>query len=314
MFTHRTEAFGPYEKHILRDETTGNTLSLVPDAGSCVLELVLAGHSLLDGYLTPIELDLNRWAKNTVLFPFANRLNHGEYSWEGTTYAFDQNDPVTGNALHGFGMDKPFAVTQVAPRNQAAWLTCTYTDEGEHEAYPFPFTFSIAFELQTQHALNIEMRFTNRALVPIPVCFGWHPYFQLGDAKIDHTELQMPEADLVGIDERMIPTGKRYAFDDFVQQKALGSTVLDNCFACRPGTDKFTLKLKGKAGELTYWQQVGSGKFNFIQLFTPPARESVAVEPMTGNIDAFNNGEGLITLRPGGEAVARFGVQFKPAE
>jgi len=39
-------------------------------------------------------------------------------------------------------------------------------------------------------------------------------------------------------------------------------------------------------------------QFPFFQVFTPPHRESVALEPMSCNVDAFNNKQGLVSLAP----------------
>ena len=36
--------------------------------------------------------------------------------------------------------------------------------------------------------------------------------------------------------------------------------------------------------------------FNYLQLYIPPDRSSIAIEPMTCSVDAFNNGDGLIIL------------------
>ena len=39
--------------------------------------------------------------------------------------------------------------------------------------------------------------------------------------------------------------------------------------------------------------------FPYFQVFTPPHRSSVALEPMSCTVDAFNNGGGLVRLMPG---------------
>jgi aldose 1-epimerase len=106
----------------------------------------------------------------------------------------------------------------------------------------------------------------------------------------------------------MIPTGKRYAYDDFVQRKKIGATVLDNCFIVPRDGVEMGVHLFGPQGHLRYWQATGPGKFNYLQLFTPPYGTSLAIEPMTCNVDAFNNGDGLARLRAGQELRASAGV------
>ncbi len=73
-----------------------------------------------------------------LLFPFPNRIRHGEFDWEGTHYTmtpeqvgFDRD----GNAIHGFCLDRPwrvvdqgsnfavaqFQLSQVAPDRRKLW-------------------------------------------------------------------------------------------------------------------------------------------------------------------------------------------------
>ena len=42
--------------------------------------------------------------------------------------------------------------------------------------------------------------------------------------------------------------------------------------------------------------------------YIPPDRSSIALEPMTCKANAFNNGDGLITLAPGESFEGSFGV------
>ena len=52
-------------------------------------------------------------------------------------------------------------------------------------------------------------------------------------------------------------------------------------------------------------------QFPYFQVFTPPHRESVALEPMSCNVDAFNNRQGLIALEPDKEWKCKMEVVFK---
>lgn len=310
MYQHRKSAFGEYTRHELLDEAGGNALSFVPAFGSCVLDLSLRGVPVLDGYHTPMEMEANRWAKNTVLFPFPNRLDYGAYQWEGADYQFPVNEPLSETALHGFGQDKPMQAYRFEVKETYAMAECRYSDKGEMPYYPFPFTFYIRFLLKNPGILEVEMRFQNDGQQALPVGLGWHPYFCLA-ARIDDMSLQMPESQMVGVDTRMIPTGKRYPYREFAQLRKIGATVLDNCFALPadvPGHAE--VLLEGNKGRLRYRQETGPGKFNFLQVFTPPDRNALAIEPMTCGPDAFNNKEGLIRLEPGAVAKASFSVEM----
>ncbi len=314
MYRHQILPFGKFQKQLIQNETSGNAFSIVPMQGACLLDLQFAGHPILDGCETPIELDLNNWGKSAILLPFPNRLNEGKYSWEGKEYQFDINDTQTNNAIHGFVSDQHMEITEISLDKKNAQLYCMYQYGGQNKAYPFPFTFTVKYDLKDDHTFEVTFFLSNEGNTAMPLGIGWHPYFRLSE-KLDDMRLQFRGCDLVGLDERMIPTGKRYEYDEFNEERKIGVTVLDNCFAIKNADNgRFHLQLKGDQGDLNYWQETGEKKFNFIQLFTPPNRRGLAIEPMTCNIDAFNNEEGLITLAPGEEMEASFGLSFTPKQ
>ena len=307
MYKHTTEAFGAFTKHILFCEKTGNKLAVLPEYGGIVLELQLKGVNVIDAYQTPQEVINNSWSKNTVLYPFPNRLKDGSYHWAGKSYRFFANESLTNTALHGFGQDKPMKVTMVEAEESSAVFTCLYTDYGTDEAYPFRFSVEMTFTLADDTGFTLQLAFRNHDEQSIPAGLGWHPYFTLGP-KADAFKLQMPECQLVGIDERMLPTGKTYEYDEFSTLRPVGITVLDNCFALPVQEGKAEVMLQGERGTLHYWQETGAGKYNFLQVFIPPLRHCIALEPMTCAPDAFNNGMGLARLEPGAMLKGSFGV------
>jgi aldose 1-epimerase len=312
MFAHSQTAFGQFIAHHIKNEETNTGFSIVPAYGGIVLDVTFQGISILDGYQTPIELDLNNWGKSALLYPFPNRLRDGKYNWNDLSYQFPINDQQTDNALHGLGMTKAMNVVKVITDKESGTLVCQYMDQGQHEYYPFPFHFCASFTI-SESGMAIELKVTNTGDLAIPFGFGWHPYFSLSK-NIGDTELTLPSVEMIGIDPRMIPTGKRYTFDDFATGNTIDQTVLDNCFAIpKMKDDIFRLQLKGEKGTLDYWQETGPGKYEYIQLFTPPMRQSIAIEPMTCNVDAFNNGDGLIEVVPGEEIAANFGFNFEKA-
>ncbi|HKK75398.1 MAG TPA: hypothetical protein VJ953_10020 [Saprospiraceae bacterium] len=310
MFSHTQEAFGSFIVHHIVNQETDTCFSIVPAQGGIMLDLRFQGISLIDGYQTPAELDANKWGKSVLLYPFPNRLKDGKYRWNGESYQFPINDKGTNNALHGLGATQGMNIKKVLTDEDRGTLCCQYIDQGNHEYYPFPFTFCAIFSI-SETDFEVDLQVTNNSKTAIPFGFGWHPYFSLSE-KIEDSWLQLPELDMVGIDQRMIPTGKRYAFDEFAHGKKIGQTVLDNCFAI-PATEdgKLHLQLKGEKGTINYWQEAGEQQYKFVQLFTPPMRHSIAIEPMTCNVDAFNNGDGLLEVAPDETLNARFGFSFE---
>ena len=312
MFQHQITPFGKYTQHSLRNNE-GTGFSLVPEYGACFLDLSFQGTQVLDAYTTPEELDFNRWSKNVLLYPFPNRLKEGSYTWNGKTYQFPINDGQTGNALHGFGTNKPMTIAKVTLEEQQASMLLTYDYAADNPAFPFPFSFEFDLLCSNANTFEANMSFRNTGTEAMPIGWGWHPYFAL-EEQVDRVHLSTPTLHMIGIDQYMIPTGKRYEYPEFRDGKPIGATILDNCFAVEIDQNKISLSLQGNKGRLDYWQQTGDAKYNFIQLFTPPHRQSVAIEPMTCNVDALNNQQGLIVLEPGQEASAKFGLTYTNPE
>lgn len=307
IFTHTVEPFGDFEKHTLANEQ-GDACVLTPQYGACLLDLRFKGLSVLDGYKTPEELVENAWSKNVVLLPYPNRLRDGRYTHAGKTYQFDINNPDTSNSLHGFGKDAPMSVEKVEITDNEATIQCTWQHDGSHKAYPFRFTFGIKMTL-SKGAFEVEMIFTNDDSIAIPAGLGWHPYFIMSE-RVDDTSLQMPESQFIVIDDRMLPTGEKQPYSAFDTLKKIGTTNLDNGFFITAKGKEASVILESERGKLHYWQELGVGKWQFLQMFTPPHRKSIAVEPMTCNIDAFNNQDGLIVLAPNAVLNGKFGVRF----
>lgn len=310
MYTYKKEPFGPFERHIISNEQADTRMVIVPGKGAGLMELQFGDDQLIDGYETDDELSENSGAKSMPLFPFPNRLAGGTYKWQGKTYEFPQTDSAGPNAIHGFGRDTAFKVIQKQMGENTAMITCRYEDPGHHPGYPFAFSVDMGFRIDDSGDFELEMSFTNRSDSPIPAGFGWHPYFRIAE-RVDDTVLQMPPCEKVEVDDHMIPTGKRESFSAFEEAQPIGNFVLDNCFALEAEEGRIEVTLRHKDRHLRYWQQTGPNKFNFIQLYTPDGRSSIAIEPMTCNVDAFHNEDGLIALKPGETARARCGVHFR---
>ncbi len=300
--------FGKYTRWTISNDR-GNQLVLLPDFGACMLEARLGGVNILDGYDEPIQVDINKWYKNVLLYPFPNRLKEGRYTWQGKSYQFPINDPQNEAAVHGFGVDRPMEIETLECQQDRAQIICRYDYPGDRDYYPFPFQFRALFEITDEDKLTITLSVTNTGARTIPFGFGWHPYFAIAES-IGETQLQLPPCEMIGVDQYMIPTGKRYPFEDFLRPKEVGTTVLDNGFVLSNQEDNATFFLKSKKGTLSCQMETGPDKYQFLQVFTPPYRGAIAIEPMSCNIDAFNGGEGLWKVEPNEVRSASFYLRF----
>lgn len=309
MFEQRIELFGNWERRIFENKESNCRFSIIPAFGATVLDLVFDGKNILDHYQTPEELEVGDWCKNAILFPFPNRLKNGRYELADKVYQFPINDASTQNALHGFGYQKPFSIKNIELSANEAKIICTYEDSGDHPAYPFPFICEVSFSIKNNE-FEVGLFFENKSQQRVPVGLGWHPYFMMSD-KVNDCFLQMPACRLVEVDETMIPTGIKYDYHFFNKKRKIDRVVLDNGFEIKKDNGRAEVLVEGEYGTIKYWQATGNRLWNFVQIFTPPNRKSIAIEPMTCNIDAFNNRDGLVLLERGEQIGGRFGVKFE---
>ena len=307
MYELTKSAFGKYTRYHLHHPTTGTGFSIVPERGANVLHLDFQGKNILDGYHTPEELEAAKWGKSVLLFPFPNRLDRGRYTWQGHEYQFPINNAATENAIHGFVRDEAFEVDFIFLAKDHASILCSYTYEGQREYYPFPFTLEVEFMIHDDGTFTLEAAVENLHDQPIPIGFGWHPYFQLVEGADAHL-MQLPACEKVDINERMIPTGLRTAFPTFQRKKKVGDTFLDNCFRAARPSGSYGMVLESPDSRLTV--KASARQFPYFQVFTPPHRASIALEPMSCNVDAFNSGEG-ITLGVGEEWKGKIECRFE---
>ena len=312
MYQHKTEDFGPYKKHILFNPENGNLFSVVPEHGATLLQLHINGQAILDGFDTPKELKDDVFVKNRLLFPFPNRLRDGAYEVNGKPYQFPINC-VSQNALHGCDYDRSFGLRQIKVNEFSGRVSCLYYDWGNNPAYPFPHSFEVVYTLSDLGNFEVQLSFVNNSTQEIPVGFGWHPYFKIND-RIDDLKIHLPPSNRIEVDDRLLPTGEKSSYISFEKIQPIGAHTFDTCFELNQNRKKEFVHLESSLGQLLYWQETGKGKFNFFQLYTPDDRKSIAIEPMTCNIDAFNNKDGLTMLAPKERLVASCGIRFTPTE
>jgi aldose 1-epimerase len=65
---------------------------------------------------------------------------------------------------------------------------------------------------------------------------------------------------------------------------------------------------------LEVWQQCTNQTYNYLQIYTPADRKTIAIEPMTCAADSLNNGLGLWIVAPKSACKAKYGVRMKRNE
>ncbi|MFZ1497333.1 MAG: aldose 1-epimerase, partial [Saprospiraceae bacterium] len=300
------EPFGDFEKHTIQTSNQQTGFSVVPAYGNCVLGVWINGVQLLDGYTTPAELTQMSFSKNVWLFPFPNRLAGGYYQYEGNNYQFPINDKSGPNSIHGIGRKVKHQLLNVNLSNEQGTISTLYQYNDEHEYYPFSFDLFLHLTMNPA-GFDVAVIVENKSPIVMPFGFGWHPYFKFS-SPLEKVKIQLPICKEVLVDNNMIPTGEKVEYEKFSSLKDIEDTHWDTCFVLCNLENKNTLPLLSETGLLSYYQNESCPYF---QLFTPQHRQSIAIEPMSCNINAFNNGEGLIQLQPNQNWQAKFGFNWK---
>lgn len=293
-------------------KTSKAALTIIPEFSGLVADLQLFNGvstvSVIDGYQSLGDAEAKNAYKSHYLLPFPNRMKDGKYDFEGKSYQFPVNDRHTNNNLHGFLETIPMEIIDNEIINNQQMITLKGNFEGL-DYFPFPFEFRLKYIL-SDFELIIETKIKNIGKTNMPMGYGWHPYFKLDTEKIDDLSLQFPNCEAVVVDNRMMPTGEILPYSTFSTLRKIDQTTLDNCFFINKNkkTNRAEIILKSKTTTLSVWQETGENACNYFQIYTPENRQTIAIEPMTCNVDAFNNQNGLWILEAGAERTVRFGV------
>jgi aldose 1-epimerase len=299
------EKFGNQQLLKLLNQNTGEYVSILPETGGMLhsLELLIGGKLIpvLDCYKTEEELlqTLGNSFKGSNLFPFPNRIDKGAYEFQLKKHQLHVNFPHENNAIHGLVFDKKFQVLESGASENAAWTKLRFCSDGKLKGYPFKFILEVCFELREQNGLTVTTSYTNTDTTNIPVAQGWHPYIQL-QSNVDTFKFSFPAIKTFEVNEKMIPTGKTYEYGLFEKPVSINDTFFDSCFEVKNFGKNAEISIFDPAlnDGVTIWQETGDCKYNFLQIYTPPSRKTIAIEPMTSIPDTLNNNIGLCSLAP----------------
>lgn len=250
-------------------------------------------HNVVQGYRQPHEaqLTITDGFYSAKLSPFPCRLSHGRYAFDGKTYQLDKH-VLNGHAIHGLLYDVPFQVSGSGADDELAWVSLVYDYLHEHSGYPFDYRIEVRYTL-SETGLTVQTALTNFGTVELPIADGWHPYFTLGGA-VDNWRLQINSMTQLAFDADLLPTGETLADERFVRERSLQNIELDNSFVLASHTEA-ACTLSNDVWQLSIFP---SEAYPYLQVYIPPTRDSIAIENLSGAPDCFNNGLGLLRLRP----------------
>ena len=251
--------------------------------GGSLQELILNDHHIIKD-LKPLTYD--KTYASSILFPFANRIEDGVYKFDGKDYFLDINHIQENNAIHGLIYNKTFELVEKKATKEEATVLIRYEEQTHTQGFPYTFRIDLKYTL-TNRSLDLSVSVKNTDIKTFPFTLGWHPYFTSTD--LYNSVVKFKSHKQVNFDERNITQGLRdFEINDGFK---IENKSLDDCFVQE--SNKISFETPDYIFEMT-----SSEKDCFLQLYTPPKANTIAIEPTTGISNSFNNKIGLKTLKP----------------
>ncbi|MCG2594487.1 aldose 1-epimerase [Ramlibacter sp. XY19] len=233
------------------------------------------------------------------LVPFSNRIGQATLVWQGTQHPLIRNNGDEPHAIHGVGWQRPWTVLD----SDEASVMLAY-EHAADASWPFAFDCSHTLRLRPD-ALELTLALTNQAQQPAPAGLGWHPWFPKRPAS--RIAFRAGGRWEMGADR--LPTVRRISGGLEADCAVLD---VDHCYDAWNGQaqlrdEELSIKLSSSLARLV--------------VFTQPARDSIAIEPVSHVNNAVHlyatgatAGElGLQVLQPGESTMAQMTIGVERA-
>ena len=244
-----------------------------------------------------------------LLYPWANRLSEPRYRVLGQEVVLDESSPRLHFDEHGLpmhGVPWPLLRWVVSEKRQdfmAAQLDWFSSDL--LALFPFRHRVELAVTLRPD-GLTLETTVVASSAGPVPVSFGFHPYFGFAEPSRANWHLQLPAMRKLSLDGRGIPTGDEEPFGGF--NAKLGGNNFDDGFALMD--EQTTFSAIGATCKVSVELLAG---YRYAQVFAPKDKDYIALEPMTAPANALTGGRGLRFVPPGERFRAVFRIHIDRA-
>ncbi|UYM07604.1 aldose 1-epimerase family protein [Solicola gregarius] len=240
--------------------------------------------------------------RGAVLAPWSNRIGDGRYRFANTDHQLSITEPERDNALHGLVLDEPWTIADRSDSTATLRLRV-----GPVTGYPFLLDLTLTYAL-ADDGLTVTLDASNAGDSAAPYGCGFHPYVCPGTDPVDAATLRFEAAERLRTDPvRLLPTGREPTPGtpyDFGAGLPIGTRELDDAFT------QLSHDTDGRhhlhVGRVAVWWDAA---MPWVQLFTPPDRASIAVEPCTSPPDAFRSGDDLVVVEPGSSHRVTWGLQ-----
>ncbi len=289
----------------------GRQQVIVCEVGATLRSYSVGDHAVIDGF------GAEEWShsgRGQVLAPWPNRLADGRYEFNGVRAQAPLDEPERRNAIHGLVRWMPWTL-QTRHQNQLSLRLQLHPSPG----YPFSLLLELEYHLG-RDGLSVTTIAQSVDESPVPFGLGFHPYLSAGTETIDGAILRLPAHDTLELDDRGLPTGSLSPVEgterDFTTSRFVGPAVLDTAYTTlerdADGMARATLDAPGGATGATLWVD---GGFPYLMAYTGDTlgelhrrRRAIALEPMTCPPNALRTGKDVISLAPGHQWRAQWGI------
>ena len=275
---------------IIRNDKLNFQSSIYPNLGASIQKLSSHKVDIIDGITNTVEgLELYKNKFNSsFLFPFPNRIANGKYSFNKNDYQLSCNEAALNNCLHGHIYNKIFSISDKNASEEKANITLTYINTKIDKGFPFDYKLDITYTF-TSNKISIDFNIHNLGKDEFPFGIGWHPYFNSNNLTKSSLDFKADEQYI--FNDQMIPSSNTAL--KFETPLLIDNHFLDDCFITKQS--KASFKTEDYKIDLDFSSKSPN---SFVQVYTPPTRDCIAIEPMTCAPNSFNNKDGLLTLAP----------------
>jgi aldose 1-epimerase len=262
------------------DKTTNVKISL--EEGGRLQDLKINNKTLIKEF--PFFNYRNSYA-SSILFPFASRIEKGKFTYDKNEFQLDCNDSGE-NALHGLVYNKTFKVLDKVECTNYASVKICYKNNIKRKGFPYFYDMQLTYTLY-ESEISLSVKIINTDDKTFPFTLGWHPYFFTKD--LSKSYLKFESNQKIRFNKHLITeevVDIKLLKDFKIQDKQLDDCYILNTDTCEFITPNYQLEITTNQTE------------NYLQLYTPKDLPLIAIEPMTGVSNSFNNKIGLQTLAP----------------
>lgn len=265
-----------------------------PALGGCITHLALGGEPVLRP--APARLESARQSGSYPLVPFSNRIGGATLQWQGTLHPLVRNNGAEPHAIHGIGWQRAWEVLDSDP----SFVLMSF-EHAADASWPFAFDASQTVRASPQ-ALEFTLAMTNQSGRNAPAGLGWHPFF----VKRPGARLAVKTAGRWEMGDDKLPT-RRVANSGIDSE--LAALDVDHCYDGWDGV----AHLRDRLFDIHVTSNLAR-----VVVFTTPARDHIAIEPVShvNNALALARGGdpaslGLVTLTPGESLTARMTIEVE---